>query len=198
MTGTLMSYCHLCTGQYSNIRLEFHDTVKADIRDNLDGIDCIDLQEDWSMAVEDEAQTSRGTAVTIDVLANDRSDCGLPMIREFQLSSAEGGFVERVPGTGPDGRDELRYTPPSGFPDGVLGIDSFAYLFEGAFGIQEWATVTIKVWGRTLEYLVVDSGRDSVERFDAATNQYIDPLIGPSNLPGRSEWRPARPRTAGS
>ena len=38
--GTIMSYCHVCSGGMRNIRLQFHDEVKATILNYLDAISC--------------------------------------------------------------------------------------------------------------------------------------------------------------
>jgi hypothetical protein len=76
-------------------------------------------------AVPDDAgTTTAGTARLVDVLANDWHSTGLTFtIDTFQSASLRGGSITRSVGTGPGGRDQLRYVPPAGYN----GFDSFTY-----------------------------------------------------------------------
>jgi hypothetical protein len=76
------------------------------------------------LAFDDAAFAAPGGDVVIDLLANDVELNGEPLsIVGFPARSERGGLLELSPGTGPDGRDELRYTPATGF----RGSDRFAY-----------------------------------------------------------------------
>jgi hypothetical protein len=90
------------------------------------------LNNTWTDALPDWAQTLPGNAVTIDVLANDGqgSICTAP-VASFTLPSsatALGGTVSVSVGTGPGGRNQVAYTPPAA----AAGVeDSFNYTAGG-------------------------------------------------------------------
>ncbi|MHC4113218.1 MAG: M12 family metallo-peptidase, partial [Planctomycetota bacterium] len=85
--------------------------------------------------------TNNETAV-IDVLANDYDgNCDTLVIDDFQTVSNLGGTIERSVGTGPEGRDELLYTPPSY----DFGEDSFTYTTGDGTGLQSTGTVKVNV-----------------------------------------------------
>jgi hypothetical protein len=68
----------------------------------LDTIDVSDESETW----------------TIDVLANDHdANCDAVSLLDFDTTTRFGGSVALSPGTGPGGRDQLRYTPGSSDPE---------------------------------------------------------------------------------
>lgn len=122
--GTIMSYCHTCSGGIANIRLGFHPLVKNTILDYLDDIEpgC-DLQVvESGTALDDSIVCLLGDPVDIDVLANDRlTGCDgsfNPEIATFDSTSAQGGSIEIV-----DGSDVLRYQPLPGYD----GTDTFGY-----------------------------------------------------------------------
>lgn len=141
--GTIMSYCHTCSGGITNIRLGFHDRVQQVILSYLDSIEpgCV-LNAAAGTAVDDWAQVLTGDTIEIDVLLNDTaSDCDgtfEPQIVDFDATSVEGGLVDLVAGD-TSSEDLLAYTPPGGFD----GEDSFTYeLQTGAV-----ATVYVSVEG---------------------------------------------------
>ncbi len=76
-------------------------------------------------ANQDRTTFLPGATTTIDALANDSDSNGEAIsLLSFDESSAAGGTLARSEGTGPDGRDEIAYTPPAGFGSGT---DWFSY-----------------------------------------------------------------------
>ncbi len=125
--GTIMSYCHTCSGGISNIRLGFHDRVQLVILDYLDSIEpSCDLTAGEGAAVDDQAATLVDEPLIIDVLANDEaSDCTGdfdPLFASWDDVTDLGGSVSLVPGDGQQ-RDRLLYEPPAG----ADGADHFTY-----------------------------------------------------------------------
>ncbi len=138
--GTIMSYCHSCSGGISNIVLQLHPRVQDVIIGYMDSIGC-DLVGEGVSAVNDSAETIEDTVVTIDALGNDESEsCDSFTLLSFDSSSANGGSVTLLAGQGPGGRDMFEYTPATGFG----GLDTFDYTITGN-GITPSATVTIDV-----------------------------------------------------
>lgn len=85
-------------------------------------------------ANQDAASFLRNTPVTIDVLANDSDSNGHPLVlHSFDTTTALGGTLARSIGTGPGGRDQIIYTPPTGLKSGT---DWFIYRIEDASGQQ--------------------------------------------------------------
>ncbi len=79
---------------------------------------------------------------TIDVLANDGHTTGQPIvISSFQGTSVHGGTITRSVGTGPGGRDQLVYNPPTGY----VGPDTFTYTVQDPALLTDTATVTASV-----------------------------------------------------
>ncbi|AQT67121.1 Alpha-amylase/pullulanase [Anaerohalosphaera lusitana] len=72
----------------------------------------------------DMATALVGSSVALDVLGNDYDANNDQLaISDFQQESPNGGSVVFSAGTGPDGRDELIYTPPTN----SVGEDKFTY-----------------------------------------------------------------------
>lgn len=85
------------------------------------------------VANDDSAETTAGTPVLIDVLAND-SDPDGDNIAIPLTPNAPNGSVEIVD-------DKLLYTPNPGFE----GVDTFSYLIGDTLGLSDSATVTVTV-----------------------------------------------------
>lgn len=130
--GTIMSYCHTCSGGLTNIVLGFHPRVQNTIIDYMNNVNC-DLISEGVTAAEDFAETLQGTPIEIDALSNDASQsCDPFVLNTFDTTSFAGGTVELLAGAGPDGRDMFRYTPPADYS----GFDLFAYSIMGDSGAQ--------------------------------------------------------------
>lgn len=138
--GTIMSYCHTCSGGLSNIVMSLHplvqDTIIAYLADgiscNLGGFGqppnaCLDMV--WKMPEE---------TIDIDVLANDYvNDCSFVQIVNYDTVTKFGGTIEMI-GEDPSSA-VLRYTPP----EIENSVDVFMYYIEDASGQPATGHVTI-------------------------------------------------------
>lgn len=119
--GTIMSYCHLCSGGIRNIVLQFHPRVQTVIEARVASANCISTTGNAFATQDDSATTLQGLPVTIDVLTNDAAiSCGTPAIIGVQSPTPNGGNVSIVSGSP---YNELQYTPAAGFQ----GTDTFTY-----------------------------------------------------------------------
>ncbi|GAB4384328.1 MAG: hypothetical protein Kow0022_06540 [Phycisphaerales bacterium] len=119
--GTIMSYCHLCSGGIRNIVLQFHPRVQAVIESRVASAGCISTTGNAFATQDDSALTIQGLPVTIDVLTNDAAiSCGTPSIIGVQSPTPNGGTVSIINGSP---MDQLQYTPAAGFS----GVDTFTY-----------------------------------------------------------------------
>ncbi len=143
-SGTLMSYCHLCAGGLSNIRLEFHPASIALAQSYLDGLACNFTGAALPpVGVADASDAFVAVPVLLDVLANEEEvNCDALVISAFDATSARGASITRSVGTGAGGRDELLYTMPTG---GLLGSDSFQYTVRDGSGLTASTSVSLSV-----------------------------------------------------
>ena len=142
-TGTIMSYCHICSGGLANVRLGFCAENVLNMRNTLANISCDYTIGPDDVAQPDFARTSGGVPVLIDAAGNDVGmGCGFSDIVAFDAVSDRDGTIERVEDWGPDGRSALRYTPRSDF----AGVDTFEYVVQPD-GVDVTGTVTIVVEG---------------------------------------------------
>ncbi|MBL4698318.1 MAG: hypothetical protein JKX70_05750, partial [Phycisphaerales bacterium] len=138
--GTIMSYCHSCSGGLTNIVLGFHPRVQDTIIAYMDSINC-DLIGEGVSAVPDSAETLQDEPIQIDALGNDESQsCDSFVLDSFDSVSTGGGTIELLAGQGPGGRDLFMYSPISEFE----GVDTFQYAIVGA-GSPQVARVSINV-----------------------------------------------------
>lgn len=142
--GTIMSYCHLCGGGLSNIRMELHPGNVATMENYIASLAC-----DFSgtnlppAALNDSKAGFAATEISIDVLANDSaSNCDALTITSFNATSAQGASIVRSVATGPEGRDELVYTHAN---PNFSGADSFSYMVAGLNGQSTTATVSMTI-----------------------------------------------------
>lgn len=138
--GTIMSYCHTCSGGLTNIVLAFHPRVQDVIVGYMDSITC-DLLGEGVSAVPDSVQILQNESVEIDALGNDESQsCDSFSLDSYDSTSIAGGIIDLLAGQGPGGRDLFLYTPALDFD----GIDTFDYSIIGIGGSQS-TTVSVNV-----------------------------------------------------
>lgn len=158
----------------------FGSRSRAAITAFRDGAACLSAgPEQPPAAADDGGATLEGGSVVVDVLGNDTdANCQAIVIASFDAVSAAGGAVTRSVGTGPGGRDELRYEAPGGF----FGVDSFAYTAEDDTGRSSTATVRVEVFdlrepdqpswtepGVGVDYYALAGGVASLPDFDELT-----------------------------
>ena len=170
--GTVMSYCHLCSGGSRNMGLGFHMRNQERARGYFAAIDCLEGRSSSILAYDDESAAYRNSNTRIDVLENDSAVCSGSFIHGFDQFTQEGGLVRLEAGAGPLGRDVLRYMPRRDF----LGTDSFSYQAIDGHGNISMAQVVVEVEPAPHltdpEYLVLDTIDNSISRFDAETREY--------------------------
>jgi len=128
--GTIMSYCHTCSGGMTNIVLRFGPLVIDRILYYLQFQAPCNLTN-RVFAVDDAVTAIKDAATRLDVLRNDIAlNCDGIVLSTVQGISDAGGTVSISSGTGEGGRDEVVYLPPQGFS----GADRFEYFIfrEGA------------------------------------------------------------------
>jgi hypothetical protein len=127
-------------------------------------------------AAMDRIYTQINTPIRVDVLANDHdANCDVIVIDGFDMVSELGGTIACSAGTGPDGRDELLYTPASD----VRGEDTFTYTITDATGRQATGTVRVmvKVPNILQGYWKLDEASGTVAH-DSSGNGYDGTLNG--------------------
>jgi len=137
--GTIMSYCHICEGGLSNVRMEMHPSCNASMHAHLDGNGC--AEEGSSRPPQtmiDAIVAIPGQPATFDPLANDIPvNCEAISLRYYAPTTSLGGVVERVGTTG----SVLRYTAPAG----SSGVDSIAYAIEETSGATATGEISVQV-----------------------------------------------------
>ena len=117
-----------------------------------DGAPCLDVVGFYNTPVPPYAHPERLElrkdeldglgSVAFDVLANDHDgNCEPLTLGPFTATGTEGGSLSLSPGTGPDGRDELVYTPPA---DVFVGEDRFTYVVRDPRGWQAGGRLTVE------------------------------------------------------
>ncbi len=86
--------------------------------------------------------SAKGDApVTIDVIANDYdSNNDILDVQLLDTVSNQGGTISLSAGTGPGGRNEIIYTPPTS----IKGEDFFHYRVFDTTGLSDWGCVYVK------------------------------------------------------
>jgi len=158
-------YTATTSGQY--IRVTYNDLGRKLQLDAVryDSVNCLNLYPD---AYDDKDTTAQGTAVVIDVIANDQSD--FYPLDTSSVTTTGGGILQASNGsitsinslTG-----EITYTPNPGF----TGTDTFEYVVCNTGGYCDTALVTVEV----LCAIVVDSVAMAGYVYrDENTNQNFD------------------------
>ena len=102
-------------------------------------------------ALDDSASTSEGSAVVVDVLANDSDPDADPLTVAIQNTPGNGTAAVIASG--------IRYTPNAGFD----GTDTFTYLVTDSGGLSDTATVTITVSNVNIAPLATDDSASTTE-----------------------------------
>jgi len=91
--------------------------------------------------VYDRVTANGGESVTVDVIANDYdSNNDVLDVQVMDTVSHQGGKITLSQGTGPGGRSELIYTPPTA----IVGEDFFHYRVFDSTGRSDWGAVYVK------------------------------------------------------
>ena len=178
--GTIMSYCHLCSGGTANIALNFHPLCIDAIAGTMAGSCNTTAEATPAVAVNDSASTLQGTALQLDPLANDIPvNCEAIVLDLLPSVTSAGGSLTRLVGAGPNGRDLVRYLPPASFS----GTDAFGYRVREESGtLSPSATVTIRVDAlRPADNPIGDTAGLAAAYYD---------LASPSVLPDFSQLTP--------
>ena len=139
--GTIMSYCHLCTGGVSNINMNFATANITTIVSHVGSRSCTAPAVALPVALADAFTAQEGFESMLDVLANDlASNCESVTITNLPASSTLGVPLAVDPSGGPGGGPAIRYLPPAG----VSGADSFTYRLRDA-SAQSSSTVTVSI-----------------------------------------------------
>ncbi|MFM8698047.1 MAG: M12 family metallo-peptidase, partial [Phycisphaerales bacterium] len=142
-TGTIMSYCHLCSGGMANIQLGFHQLSRESIETYM-GTSCNTVAgASPPAAVSETVIAMQGQPAVVDVLANEQaSNCESVTLDSVEATSAAGHAITVVPPASPDGRPMVRVWAPPSF----TGTDQFGYVVReqsGAVTARIEATVVV-------------------------------------------------------
>ncbi len=130
------------------------------------------------------AYIPQSTAITIDVLGNDHDVNGDSLaITSFDTSTSLGGFVTLSAGTGPGGRDELLYTPPT---LATPQTDHFTYRIVDASGREALGNVMTKLTSDSgfLAHFAMDEVAGTVANDSSAYLRHATLENGPNWNPG--------------
>ncbi|MFO0961522.1 MAG: M12 family metallo-peptidase [Phycisphaerales bacterium] len=140
--GTIMSYCHTCSGGMSNVSLLFHPLSIGSMTNLLHSVGCaFDGTANPPNLVGDYASVLAGEQLVLDPLDNERAvNCVGIQLQSVSATSAAGGSVVILPPQG-EVPAKVRYTPAPGFS----GADSFTYTAIDAGGQTATAVVAVEV-----------------------------------------------------
>ena len=141
LTGTIMSYCHQCSGGYTNITLKLDDTNIASIISHIGSKSCTDPSIAAPTAADDAATALQGRTTVIDVVANDLpANCEEVAIIDLPATSEGGAILTVVPTGSASGGPAVACTPAAG----AGGADRFTYRLRDASG-QESAAASVSL-----------------------------------------------------
>ena len=138
--GTIMSYCHTCSGGMANMNLYFHPLNVGSIQSYLQSAACpFSAAAQPAMAVPERMSAIPGTTFDIDVMGNDlKFNCETISLIGITQPNQDCSAVIIV-GAGPSGRNIVRFTSPTIAATTV----TFNYTIAELSGSQATSTVTI-------------------------------------------------------
>ena len=141
LQGTVMSYCHLCTGGVANINLVFDSVNIPTVISHVGSKSCTAPTAALPIASGDTYTVMEGSSNTLDILANDLpANCEAVSIEALPTSTSKGVTLSINPTGSPSGGPAITYNPPAG----VRGADTFTYQLRDASN-QVSSTVTVSI-----------------------------------------------------
>ena len=142
-TGTIMSYCHQCSGGYTNIALKFDATNVTSMISHVSSKSCTAPSVARPVGLPDTFAALQGRASTLDVLVNDLpSNCETVSIGGLPAATALGGQVSVNLTGAPGGGPAIAYAAPAD----ATGTDAFTYTLTDASGqVSDPVQVTLDV-----------------------------------------------------
>ena len=184
--GTIMSYCHLCSGGVQNIKLRFHEGNISSIEQRLASVGCnYTGPATLPYAATDRVQALATIPLTVDVLANDIDFNCEPTVIGTINQPYEGGIATRSVGTGPGGRDQLIYVMPD---PTFTGVDTVIFRVRDTSGQESLSSLVVEV----APVRVPENPVNDVAALDVA--YYV--LASPTVLPNFSTLTPYLTGTA--
>ena len=140
-SGTVMSYCHLCSGGVSNINMYFDSVNIPSVISHVGGKSCTSPTVALPVAFADTYAVLEGSTNTFDILANDtNANCEAFTIQGLPASSTLGVPLVINPTGSSSGGPAITYNPGVG----VRGTDSFSYFLRDSSS-QVSSTVTVSI-----------------------------------------------------
>ncbi len=141
LEGTIMSYCHTCTGGVSNINMNFDSVNIPTVISHVGSKSCTNPTVALPAALGDSYSMLEGSTNVLDVLANDLAgNCESISLQGLASTSTLGVPLSILPTGSPTGGQAIAYDPPRG----TSGIDSFTYFVRDASN-QNSAVVTVSI-----------------------------------------------------
>ena len=141
LQGTVMSYCHLCSGGVANINLVFDSVNIPTVISHVGGRSCTAPSTALPAVSSDTYTVMEGSSNTLDILANDLpANCEAVTIQNLPATSARGVPLSINPTGSAGGGPAVRYAPAAG----VRGVASFTYNLRDASN-QNSVTATVSI-----------------------------------------------------
>ncbi|MFZ4722667.1 MAG: M12 family metallo-peptidase [Phycisphaerales bacterium] len=141
LQGTVMSYCHLCSGGVANINLVFDAVNIPSVISHVGSKSCTSPTTALPAGLADTYTVMEGSSNTLDILANDLpANCESVTIQGLPAASTKGVSLSINPTGSPSGGPAITYNPAAG----VRGTDTFTYQLRDASN-QVSSTITVSI-----------------------------------------------------